>query len=166
MLTQNCPHYSHLSLPHSSAVPLLSDCSLLCLILLRVGVQFLKHQATPTDTPPSHTQSSEETSLSIAPAVLSHLCSLVDDTSSKPIIQSLARDIIKEGVVVFFPGTKARKKYLLDMVGVVLGGEQPSSWWLKFEALCSYFSQKDTNSLLELNWDVTKVNMLVPVVTG
>ena len=66
---------------------------------------------------------------------------------------------------MFFPGTKARKKYLLDMVGVVLGGEQPSSWWLKFEALCSYFSQKDTNSLLELNWDITKVSILVTVVT-
>ena len=27
---------------------------------------------------------------------------------------------------------------------------QPRSWWLKFEALCQYFSKSDCNSLLSL----------------
>ena len=146
---------------NSSDEGLLNYCSLLCLILLRNGVQFLK----PSSVSESNDQSSQpiesigkSSDSSIASDVLSHLCLLVDNTDTRPIIQTLARDIIKEGVVVFFPGTKARKKYLLEMVNMILTGEQPSSWWLKFEALCSYFSQKDNNSLLELNWNVDKVS--------
>lgn len=28
--------------------------------------------------------------------------------------------------------------------------KQPKSWWLKFEALCHYFSKTDSNSILSL----------------
>ena len=142
---------------------LLNSCSLLCLIILRRGVQFLK--TTPSsENMDVHVLEAEDGAIpettcnsSIASAVLAHLCSLMDSSDTKPLIQNLARDIIREGVVVFFPGVKARKQYLLDMVDVILTGEQPTSWWLKFEALCSHFSQKDNNSLLELNWSVDKV---------
>ena len=153
---------------HRFQEPIGTDFPLLCLVLLRVGVQFLQQpspasDSSTTDPPPPAAAAAERDSgagsnSSVAPAVLSHLCSLVDDTSSKPLVQSLARDTIKEGVVLFFPDAKARKKYLLNMVKVVHVGEQPLSWWLKFEALCSYFIQKDHNSLLELNWDIAKVN--------
>ncbi len=146
----------------SSGEDLQNHCSLLCLILLRNGVQFLKSPSSVSETRDSSLSMTEGVSdSSIASDVLSHLCSLVDNTDSKPIVQTLAREIIKEGVVVFFPGTKARKKYLLEMVNMILTGEQPSSWWLKFEALCSYFSQKDNNSLLELNWNIDKVSTYI-----
>ena len=36
-------------------------------------------------------------------------------------------------------------------------GKQSNSWWLKFEALCVYFSQTDGHTLLELPKTVPKV---------
>ena len=120
---------------------------LLCLLLLRYTIPFLKA------TPPKENTSEQS---SVASAVLSHLCSLMDNPNTDPFIHSLTQDIIKDGVVVFFPGSKARKKYLLEMIELVTG-EQPPSWWLKFEALCGHFSKTNNNSLLELPWDSTKV---------
>ena len=75
------------------------------------------------------------------------------------MVRLLAQEIIREGVVVFFPGSSARKEYLLDMVKVVLSGQQPASWWLKFEALCRYFSKIDSNALLGLPWKPTDVRV-------
>ena len=139
----------------------MGQCSLLCLIFLRFSIQFLK--STPLkenkDTPSIEGVPLNDNS-SIPSAVLSHLCSLMDNKDTSSLVQNLARDIIREGVVVFFPGSKARKKYLLDMVEVILTREQPPSWWLKFEALCRYFSKIDNNSLLELNWDTEKVGVV------
>lgn len=52
--------------------------------------------------------------------------------------------------MVFFPNAHARKDYLLSMIWSVLDGNQPKSWWLKFEALCRYFSKSDSKSVLNL----------------
>ena len=46
---------------------------------------------------------------------------------------------------------------------------QPRSWWLKFEALCHYFSTSDIHSLLGLPHQVNKavrVGVLVCVLAG
>ena len=72
--------------------------------------------------------------------------------------QLLAQDIVGKGVVVFFPDSTAQKEYLLGMVESVLSEKQPRSWWLKFEALCQYFSKTDTNSLLELPGNISEVS--------
>ena len=126
----------------------MEQCSLLCLLMLRNSIPFLKGTSTSDDS---------NTGTTVPSNVLSHLCSLMDDPNTNEFIRSLTQDIIKDGVVVFFPGSNARKKYLLEMVELVLSGEQPASWWLKFEALCSYFSKTNNNSLLELSWDSKKV---------
>ena len=36
-------------------------------------------------------------------------------------------------------------------------GKQSTSWWLKFEALCDYFSQSNGHTLLELPKTISKV---------
>lgn len=129
----------------------MEKCSLICLLLLRNSIPFLKATTSTNEA------TNEDSQQSVPSAVLSHLCSLMDNPSTDGFIRGLTQDIIKDGVVVFFPGSKARKKYLLEMVELVLTGEQPASWWLKFEALCSYFSKTNNNSLLELPWEINKV---------
>ena len=148
----------------------MEQCTLVTLLLIRRSIPFLK--ATPTNkltkgsnngTNNNETKSEGgavndgDTPSSIPSAVLSHLCSLMDNPDTDPFVRTLAQDIIKAGVVVFFPGSRARRGYLLEMVKLVLTGEQPASWWLKFEALCGYFSKTNTNSLLELSYDLPKV---------
>jgi hypothetical protein len=123
----------------------MEQCSLVCLTMLRQAIPFIK--ATP----------SNEQGNAVPSAVLSHLCSLMDNPSTDSFIKNLTQEIIRDGVVVFFPGAKARRKYLLEMVELVLTGEQPVSWWLKFEALCGYFSKASKNSLLELPWEPANV---------
>ena len=148
----------------------MEHCTLVTLLLIRRSIPFLK--ATPTN---KESESDKKTSTevnatnkeggvvkggdssSIPAAVLAHLCSLMDSPDTEPFVRTLAQDIIKAGVVVFFPGSRARRGYLLEMVELVLTGEQPASWWLKFEALCGYFSKTNTNSLLELSCDSEKV---------
>ena len=124
----------------SSEAQLNDEGALLCLLLLLSSLPYLKI----TKDVPS--------------AVLSHLCSLMDNSSTDPVLRHLAQEIIREGVVIFFPGASARKEYLLEMVKVVLVGKQPASWWLKFEALCRYFSKIDSNALLGLPWKRNKVH--------
>ena len=72
-------------------------------------------------------------------------------------VQDLVQEIVVKGVVVFFPDATARKEYLLTMIESVLSEKQPRSWWLKFEALCKYFSKSDANSLLGLPSQLKKV---------
>ena len=43
------------------------------------------------------------------------------------------------------------------MAEFVQDGKQSNSWWLKFEALCMYFSQSDGHTLLELPKTISKV---------
>ena len=81
----------------------------------------------------------------------------MDNQNTDAAVRHLSQEIIREGVVIFFPGATARKEYLLEMVKVVLVGQQPASWWLKFEALCRYFSKIDSNALLGLPWKESKV---------
>ena len=57
---------------------------------------------------------------SVPSEVLSHLCGVLDSSDVDPIVRSLAQDIIVEGVVIFFPDAKARKEYLLSMIGSIL----------------------------------------------
>ena len=146
----------------------MEQCTLVTLLLIRRAIPFLK--ATPTNkltrgnSNGTNNNDNEggvvdngDTPSSIPSAVLSHLCSLMDNPDTDPFVRTLAQDIIKAGVVVFFPGSRARRGYLLEMVKLVLTGEQPASWWLKFEALCGYFSKTNTNSLLELTYDPAKV---------
>ncbi len=52
--------------------------------------------------------------------VLSHLCGILDSAEIDSAVKSVAQDIIVEGVVIFFPDAKARKEYLLSMIGAVL----------------------------------------------
>jgi len=126
--------------------------ALLTLLLLRSALPFIKQdrrsdQAQGND---SHT---------VPSAVLSHLCGLLDSAhGAEPTVLQLAQDIVVEGVVVFFPDATARKEYVLSMISSVLSDNQPRSWWLKFEALCQYFSKADVNSLLNLPSTVEEVS--------
>ncbi len=79
--------------------------SLLCLDVLRASLPFIKPQRLSGALPAS---------------ILSHLCGLLDSSEAKEEVQSLAQDIVVEGVVVFFPDAKARKDYLLSMIDSVL----------------------------------------------
>ncbi len=42
---------------------------------------------------------------------------------------------------------------------------QPKSWWLKFEALCHYFSKTDSNSVLNLPKTLSETTPLDPTPT-
>ncbi len=56
--------------------------------------------------------------------VLSHLCGILDSSEvDAAAVKNVAQDIIVEGVVIFFPDAKARKEYLLSMIGAVLVSE-------------------------------------------
>lgn len=92
-------------------------------------------------------------------SILTHLCQLLDrggGGGDKTTI-SLVQEIVVKGVVVFFPDAGTRRDYLLEMIGNVLSEQQPRSWWLKFEALCQYFSKTNTNSLLRLPNEIQQV---------
>ena len=151
--------------------------ALLTIFLLRSALPFIKPGKGPS---PTHSTSDSQTIFDLAhldrdsqatpAAVLSHLCELLDTGEREgegegeggrkgvdAAVQRLAQEIVVEGVVVFFPDAAARKEHLLSMIGSVLGEEQPRSWWLRFEALCQYFSRADVNSLLSLPEDVQEV---------
>lgn len=104
--------------------------------------------------------------LVIPAKVLLHLCELLDSPDTEERVMWLTQDIVSEGVVVFFPDAKARKDYFITMISSVLEDNQPKSWWLKFEALCQYFSKTDSKSLLNLPTNAADVSMWVwsPVV--
>ena len=138
--------------------------SLLALWLLRSALPFIKPDKRPAQETVGPAQKhdadgpkSDGDPLTVPSAVLSHLCVLLDaevgegeGQGAGSTVQRLAQEIVVEGVVVFFPDATARKEYLLSMIGSVLNEKQPRSWWLKFEALCQYFSKTDVNSLLGL----------------
>ncbi|XP_064406559.1 zinc finger ZZ-type and EF-hand domain-containing protein 1-like isoform X2 [Halichondria panicea] len=128
--------------------------SILCLHLLKSALPFIK---------PSRPTSNKLTS--VPSEVLSHLCGILDSAEIDSAVKSVAQDIIVEGVVIFFPDAKARKEYLLSMIGAVLDENQPKSWWLKFEALCHYFSKTDSNSVLNLPKTLSETTPLDPTPT-
>jgi hypothetical protein len=122
--------------------------ALLALWLLQSALPFIK----PEKKKDVNVQTSD-TSDQKSSTILSHLCALLDAEEGEgelSAIQKFAQVIVVKGVVVFFPDATARKEYLLTMIGSVLNEKQPRSWWLKFEALCQYFSKTDANSLLSL----------------
>ncbi len=57
---------------------------------------------------------------SLPERVLLHLCNLLDAEDTEPKVKTLVQDIVTEGVVVFFPDSKARMEYLFSMIGSVL----------------------------------------------
>lgn len=130
--------------------------STLCLHLLLSSLPFIqsnpsRHTTTTTSTqgnapPPT----SSDPSLTTPAIILKHLCGQLDNGGLDPVIKRLAQDIVVEGVVVFFADSKTRKDYLLSMISEIQNTDQPPSWWLKFEALCRYFSESDSNFLLGL----------------
>jgi hypothetical protein len=132
---------------------------------LSLLVLWLLKSALPFIQPEKPSKEGDGGSESTSSAILSHLCTLLDreEEGQSPATRSLAQEIVVKGVVVFFPDAKARKDYLLEMIESVLSEKQPRSWWLKFEALCQYFSTTDANSLLCLP---TKIEEGTPVDTG
>lgn len=149
--------------------------ALLALWLLRSALPFIKPEKTSTNVKVQQPSASGPTSntssqkldgdpQNISSAILSHLCALLDaeekgaGKGEQSVIQRLSQEIVVKGVVVFFPDATARKEYLLSMIGSVLNEKQPRSWWLKFEALCQYFSKTDANSLLGLPTKVKEVS--------
>lgn len=132
--------------------------ALLTLWLLRSALPFIKPDKKAVTT---SSQKSDGDPLKVSSAVLSHLCALLDadeEAGDQSVVQRLAEDIVVKGVVVFFPDATARKEYLLSMIESVLNEKQPRSWWLKFEALCQYFSNTDANSLLGLPKKIKEVS--------
>ena len=130
--------------------------ALLALWLLRAALPFIKPDKGPTG---------QTDDVHISSTILSHLCTLLDvgeeeGRGEQSATQRLAQEIVVKGVVVFFPDAAARKAYLLSMIESVLSEKQPRSWWLKFEALCQYFSKTDANSLLSLPSHTIKVSMI------
>ena len=115
--------------------------SFLALNLLRSCLPFIKQApkkddseapapATSSDNAASlagqASQPDDEKSSSLAdPArlpeeVLLHLCNLLDTDSTEPKVKLLVQEIVTEGVVVFFPDSKARMEYLFSMIGSVM----------------------------------------------
>ncbi|CAI8006132.1 Zinc finger ZZ-type and EF-hand domain-containing protein 1 [Geodia barretti] len=131
---------------------------------LSLLVLWLLKSALPFIQPEKPSKEGDGGSESTSSAILSHLCTLLDreEEGQSPATRSLAQEIVVKGVVVFFPDAKARRDYLLEMIESVLSERQPRSWWLKFEALCQYFSTTDANSLLCLP---TKMEEGAPVDT-
>ena len=121
--------------------------TLLCLFLLRTALPYIKPLRK---TKPEASTEAAADPLAVPTEVLSHLCGLLDSPDTDERVLWLVQDIITEGVVVFFPNAHARKDYLLSMISSVLDENQPKSWWLKFEALCRYFSKSDSKSVLNL----------------
>ena len=126
---------------------------------LSLLVLWLLKSALPFIQPEKPSKEGDGGSESTSSAILSHLCTLLDreEEGQSPATRSLAQEIVVKGVVVFFPDAKARKDYLLEMIESVLSEKQPRSWWLKFEALCQYFSTTDANSLLCLPTKIEEV---------
>lgn len=136
--------------------------AVLALWLLRSALPFIKPDQNTSKTVDMGVQRRDDGhSVKISSAVLSHLCALLDageEAEEQSVVQRLAEDIVVKGVVVFFPDATARKEYLLSMIESVLNEKQPRSWWLKFEALCQYFSKTDANSLLGLPKKIKEVS--------
>ena len=144
-----------ISLPHSPDGQA-DYAALLALWLLQSALPFIK----PEKKKDVNVQTSD-TSDQKSSTILSHLCALLDAEEGEgelSAIQKFAQVIVVKGVVVFFPDATARKEYLLTMIGSVLNEKQPRSWWLKFEALCQYFSKTDANSLLSLPMKLKEVS--------
>ena len=115
-----------------------------CLQLLHCCLPFLEAKRKPAD---------KEKNNNIATEVLSHLCLVMDnpdDDIIDDVTKRLSHDVIRDGIVVFFPDSAARRTYLISMLDSVMSEELPTSWWLKFEALCIHFSSQDPNALLGL----------------
>jgi len=112
-----------------------------CLQLLHCCLPFLESKRKSSDK-----------NTNIVTEVLSHLCSVMDkqDGDVNDVTKRLSHDIIRDGIVVFFPDSAARRTYLISMLDSVMSEELPTSWWLKFEALCIHFSSQDPNALLGL----------------
>ena len=125
---------------------------------------WLLKSALPFIKPEKPSKEGGSSSESTSSAVLNHLCTLLDkEEEQSPAIHTLAQEIVVKGVIVFFPDAKARRDYLLEMIESVLSETQPRSWWLKFEALCQYFSTTDANSLLCLPANVKEVGITATV---
>ena len=161
------------SLPHHSPDGQAGYAALLALRLLHSALPFIKPEKKKKkeeerEEEDKNVQTSDMSGQKSS-AILSHLCALLDaedgeGSGEQSAIQRLAQEIVVKGVVVFFPDATARKEYLLAMIGSVLNEKQPRSWWLKFEALCQYFSKTDANSLLSLPAKMKKVvSVSVPV---
>lgn len=116
--------------------------ALLCLQLLHCCLPFLEARRKP----------SNDDNTAIAAEVLKHLCSVVDKEvdHSDNVIEKMSHDIILDGIVVFFPDSSARRTHLISMLDCVMSKELPTSWWVKFEALCVHFSSQDPSALLGL----------------
>ena len=110
-----------------------------CLQLLHCCLPFLEAKRNPSNA-------------TIATEVLKHLCSVVDKEVeySNDVIEKMAHDVILDGIVVFFPDSSARRTHLISMLDCVMSEELPTSWWVKFEALCVHFSSQDPSALLGL----------------
>lgn len=136
--------------------------ALLTLWLLRSALPFIKPDKKTAKDVTTSSQKTDGDPLKVSSAVLSHLCALLDaeeGAEDQSVVKRLAEDIVVKGVVVFFPDATARKEYLLSMIESVLNEKQPRSWWLKFEALCQYFSHTDANSLLGLPKKIKEVSI-------
>lgn len=116
--------------------------ALYCLQLLHCCLPFLEARRNP----------SSAKNTTIAAEVLKHLCSVVDKEAehSSEVIEKMSHDIIHDGIVVFFPDSSARRSHLISMLDCVMSEELPTSWWVKFEALCVHFSSQDPSALLGL----------------
>lgn len=116
--------------------------SVQCLRLLHSCLPFLEATRNPNN----------DKKTSIATEVLEHLCSVMDKKvePKNDIIEKVSHDIIHNGIVVFFPDTLARRSHLISMLDCVMSEELPTSWWVKFEALCVHFSSQDPSALLGL----------------
>ena len=127
--------------------------SLLALWLLRSALPFIKLDKRPAQELATDGPRSDGDHLTVPSAILSQLCALLDAEEGQGVgstRQRLAQEIVVVGVAVFFPDATMRKEYLLSMIGSVLSEKQPRSCWVKFEALCRYYSKTDVNSLLGL----------------
>ena len=116
--------------------------ALQCLQLLHCCLPFLEAKRNP----------SNDKNTTIATEVLKHLCSVVDKEAEycNDVIEKMAHDIILDGIVVFFPDSSARRSHLISMLDCVMSDQLPTSWWVKFEALCVHFSSQDPSALLGL----------------
>ena len=116
--------------------------ALQCLQLLHCCLPFLEAKRN----------TSNDKNTTIAAEVLKHLCSVVDKEveHGNDVIEKMAHDVILDGIVVFFPDSSARRTHLISMLDCVMSEQLPTSWWVKFEALCVHFSSQDPSALLGL----------------
>jgi len=128
--------------PELEGPGILEHGSFLSLNLLRSCLPFIKQAPKDEESkaPATTTTSSEEATssagqvsqldddksltsagqASLPEEVLLHLCNLLDADDTKPKVKLLVQEIVTEGVVVFFPDSKARMDYLFSMIGSVL----------------------------------------------